>query len=101
RFSPEGGMVWVRLRDENGAFRLMVRDQGPGVSDEDRERIFQPFERAQRTSRLGGLGLGLFISRQIAQLHGGNVTLVESISGIGNLFEAYFPTRLGMYAIPA
>lgn len=93
RFSPEGGVVWIRLRDEDGAFRLTVRDQGPSIPIEDRERIFQPFERAQRTSRMGGLGLGLFISRQIALLHGGNVSLVESIPGKGNVFEAYFPTR--------
>lgn len=93
RFSPEGGVVWVKLREEGGAFRMTVRDQGPSIPMEDRERIFQPFERAQRTSRMGGLGLGLFISRQIAQLHGGNVSLVESVPGKGNVFEAYFPIR--------
>ena len=91
RFSPEGGVVWVKLKGEGGSFRLTIRDQGPSVPVEDRERIFQPFERAQRTSRLGGLGLGLFISRQIAQLHGGNVSLIESVPGKGNVFEAYFP----------
>jgi len=95
RFSPEGGVVWIKLRGEGGSFRLTVRDQGPSVPVEDRERIFQPFERAQRTSRLGGLGLGLYISRQIAQLHGGNVSLVESVPGKGNVFEAYFPVSSG------
>jgi signal transduction histidine kinase len=93
RFSPEGGVVWVRLRPDGESFRLSVRDQGPSVPMEDRERIFQPFERAQRTARLGGLGLGLFISRQIAQLHGGNVGLIESVPGKGNVFEATFPMR--------
>lgn len=93
RFSPEGGTVWVRLSQGEGSFRLSVRDQGPCVPIEDRERIFHPFERAQRTSRMGGMGLGLFISRQIAQLHGGNVVLAESVPGKGNLFEAVFPTR--------
>jgi signal transduction histidine kinase len=93
RFSPEGGVVWVRLRPDGESFRLSVRDQGPSVPMEDRERIFQPFERAQRTARLGGLGLGLFISRQIAQLHGGNVGLIESVPGKGNVFEATFPLR--------
>ena len=93
RFSPEGGVVWIRLRKEDESFRLTVRDQGPSIPLEDRDRIFQPFERAQRTGRMGGLGLGLFISRQIAQLHGGNVDLVESIPGKGNVFEASFPMR--------
>ncbi|OFZ00082.1 MAG: hypothetical protein A2Z97_04325 [Bdellovibrionales bacterium GWB1_52_6] len=93
RFSPEGGSVWVKLAESSGAFRLSVRDQGPAVPLEDRERIFHPFERAQRTARMGGMGLGLFISKQIAQLHGGNVMLVESIPGKGNVFEAYFPIK--------
>lgn len=98
RFSPEGGVIWIRLREEEGAFRLTVRDQGPSIAMEDRERIFQPFERAQRTARMGGLGLGLFISRQIAQLHGGNVSLLESVPGKGNVFEAYFPMRTSQLA---
>ena len=93
RFSPEGGVVWIRLKPDAEAFHFTVRDQGPSVPMEDRERIFKPFERAQRTARLGGLGLGLFISRQIAQLHGGNVALVESVPGKGNVFEAHFPIR--------
>lgn len=93
RFSPEGGVVWIRLKGDSEDFQLLVRDQGPSVSMGDRERIFQPFEKTQRTSRLGGSGLGLFISRQIAQLHGGNVNLVESIPGKGNLFEAHFPIQ--------
>ena len=93
RFSPEGGVIWIKLVQDADWFRLIVRDQGPSVPTEDRERIFHPFERAQRTGRLGGLGLGLFISREIASLHGGMVQLVESIPGKGNLFEASFPLR--------
>ena len=102
RFSPEGGVVWIRLRDGDGTMRLTVRDQGPSVPPEDRERIFQPFERAQRTARFGGLGLGLFISRQIAQLHGGDVVLAESAPGKGNVLEATFPLRaVGIQAAAA
>ncbi|NBU21455.1 sensor histidine kinase [bacterium] len=91
RFSPEGGIIHLSLKKDATHFRLFVRDQGPSILLEDRERIFQPFERAQKTSRLGGLGLGLYISRQIAQLHGGTVVLKESLLGKGNLFEATFP----------
>jgi len=93
RFSPEGGVVWIRLKEEEDSFRLLVRDQGPSLPAEDRERIFQPFERVHRSARMGGMGLGLFISRQIALLHGGNVSLIESVPGKGNVFEAYFPKR--------
>lgn len=94
RFSPEGGMIWIRLRKDQDELRLSVRDQGPSVPLEDRERIFQPFERVQRTGRLGGLGLGLFISRQIARLHGGDVILADSLPGRGNLFEATFSEKI-------
>jgi len=93
RFSPEGGVVWIKLRSADGGIILSVRDQGPSLPEADRARIFQPFERAQRTGRLGGLGLGLFISRQIAQMHGGTVILSESLPGKGNVFEAIFPAR--------
>lgn len=101
RFSPEGGTVWIRLHleAEGDAFRFFVRDQGPSIPIEDRERIFQPFEQAERTGRLGGLGLGLFISREIAQLHGGNVTLLESVPGKGNVFEAYIPIHRSQLAL--
>lgn|GEM_PF-782172 len=91
RFSPEGGVVWIKLRQDPDGFRLTVRDQGPSVPPEDRDRLFRPFERTQRTSRLGGLGLGLYISRQITLLHCGNVSLIESVPGKGNVIEAYFP----------
>lgn len=94
RFSPEGGVVWIRaVQVGKDGMKLSVRDQGPSVPEADRLRIFLPFEKASRTTRLGGLGLGLFISRQIAQLHGGDVKLSESLPGKGNLFVAHFPGR--------
>lgn len=93
RFSPEGGVVWIKLREDASGFRLSVRDQGASIPIADRDRIFQPFEKALRTSRLGGLGLGLYISRQIALLHGGNASLIESVPGKGNVIEASFPSR--------
>ena len=94
RFSPEGAVVWVRLKEVEDEFVLSIRDQGPSIPELDRERVFRPFEQAQRTTRLGGLGLGLFISRQIAQLHRGNVTLAEALPGRGNILEARFPLRI-------
>ena len=94
RFSPEGGVVWVRLKEADDQFIVSIRDQGPSIPEGDRERVFRPFEQAQRTTRLGGLGLGLFISRQIAQLHHGNVVLVEGSPGRGNVLEVRFPIGL-------
>ncbi|MBU6376499.1 MAG: HAMP domain-containing histidine kinase, partial [Bdellovibrionales bacterium] len=93
RMSPEGGVIWIRLRVEGNDLVLSVRDQGQGISAEDRTRVFEPFERAQAVARMGGLGLGLFISRQIARLHGGDVVLLPSIAARGNIFEARFPVK--------
>jgi signal transduction histidine kinase len=93
RMSPEGGVIWVRLRQEGNDMVLNVRDQGSVIPSEDRERVFEPFERARAVARMGGLGLGLFISRQIARLHGGDVVLLPSVGARGNVFEARFPIR--------
>ncbi len=91
RFSPEGGTVRFLLQDGEGDFTLLVRDQGPAVNQADREKIFEPFRFMSQTGRLGGLGLGLFISRQITLLHGGRLTLFVNGSPQGNTFEAHFP----------
>jgi signal transduction histidine kinase len=91
RMSPEGGVVWVRLRKEGGDVVLSVRDQGQVIPAEDRERVFEPFERARAVARMGGLGLGLYISRQIARRHGGELLLLPTGVARGNVFEARFP----------
>jgi len=91
RMSPEGGTVWVRLRQEGNEIVLAVRDQGALIPPEDRERVFEPFERARAVARMGGLGIGLYLSRQIARLHGGDVVLLPSVAARGNVFEARFP----------
>jgi signal transduction histidine kinase len=54
-----------------------VRDHGPGIRVADRERIFRRFERAANVRESSGLGLGLFISRQIVEAHGGRVVFED------------------------
>lgn len=55
--------------------RITVKDRGPGIPDEDLERVFEPFYRAQHTHRTEGVGLGLWIAREGAAAHGGLLTL--------------------------
>lgn len=93
RFSPEGGMVQVRLRSGPTWCLLSVRDQGPGLSDEDLEHLFERFyrgDRARARSPRGGSGLGLSIVQQIAHAHGGRVQAANHPEG-GALLELLLP----------
>lgn len=86
KFTPEGGRVSVSvgLAPGGGALDIAVRDSGPGIPAEQLERIFTMFYQVDATStrRAGGLGLGLFIARGVAQAHGGDVHM-ESEYGQG------------------
>jgi len=82
----------VRSTGEDGA--IEVRDHGAGISELDRSRIFEPFERAvvPRGSK-PGFGLGLWITRQLVVAHQGEIT-VESQPGIGSVFTASLPRAI-------
>ncbi|HLL53011.1 MAG TPA: HAMP domain-containing sensor histidine kinase, partial [Myxococcaceae bacterium] len=82
--------VTVRLEQLRGRARLSVRDEGPGIALEDQGRIFERFEQAGANTRRSGLGLGLYIVRQIVELHGGRVW-VESVPGRGATFLVEVP----------
>jgi two-component system heavy metal sensor histidine kinase CusS len=77
RHSPPGAAVEVRLRDTNEHVVVTVSDEGRGVPDGDRERIFEPFFRGAHESvnDVPGVGLGLAIARKIASAHGGALEL--------------------------
>ena len=75
KYSPEGGPVELALsQPEPRAIRLEVRDHGVGVAPESRAHIFDRLYQAREVDRTAGLGLGLYISRQIISLHGGTIT---------------------------
>src|SRR4029453_7184238 len=69
--------------------RLCVKDEGPGISREDNERIFSQLERAAHPN-VAGMGLGLWIVRRIVAAHGGTIS-VDSEPGRGASFTALFP----------
>ena len=93
KFSPEGGVVHVGMdRGLQGALVISIRDAGIGISDADAERVFEPFVQGDGGSnrRFNGLGLGLAISRKIARLHGGDVTL-QGQPGVGSEARLILP----------
>jgi PAS domain S-box-containing protein len=86
--------VEVSLSKEDGNARLVVRDHGPGIPAESRDKIFDRFEQGSQSRKVGGLGLGLYIVKQIVDAHEGNIR-VESEPGYGSSFIVYLPLKLG------
>lgn len=87
KYAGDAGPVEITVRD--GVVR--IRDRGPGIPDEERERVFERFYRAATARGAPGSGLGLSIVRQVARTHGGDVTLSAAPGG-GLLAELRLPT---------
>lgn len=90
RYTPSGGDVFIRTRTSDAGYVVLeVADTGIGFSSEELARIFEPFERpaAEQGFQFGGLGLGLFISRNIIEQHGGTLTAESRGENQGALFR--------------
>jgi two-component system sensor histidine kinase VicK len=87
KFTPQGGRIDVELLEYEGHARLRVQDTGVGIPADLQEQVFDKFSQAARAGLYGttSTGLGLFITRQIVQLHGGKIWL-ESQEGKGTSF---------------
>ena len=85
-----GQPVEVSVERTGDLVRIDVRDQGKGIAPSDLERIFEPYERGARNGEPKGLGLGLYISRQLAISHGGELR-VTSKPGEGSVFSLILP----------
>ena len=93
KYSPEGPKIKVELYKQNEEILLSVQDQGIGIPKEDRNKLFQPFQRASNTKQIQGNGLGLNIVKEFLLLHGGEITF-NSIINKGSKFIAHLPTKL-------
>jgi len=89
RYSPDRSHIWIRLERDADRVRVIVADQGPGLSEQEQGRVFEKFERLGRSGD-GGSGLGLFISRRLARAMGGELS-VESTPGQGARFILELP----------
>ena len=89
RYAPEGTQIQIMTAQEGASAQIIVIDQGPGVADADRERIFEKFERLGRDDS-GGNGLGLYISRRLARAMKGDIR-IDGAPGEGACFILSLP----------
>ena len=90
KYSPENTEIRISARQEDEHIVIGVSDRGPGISHEDQERLFAPFERLESTVTKAGLGLGLLVCRRLVEAHGGKIW-VESEPGSGSTFWFKLP----------
>jgi signal transduction histidine kinase len=96
KYSPSGGSVDVELINRGDIARVTVTDNGVGIAKEDLPILFTRFGRVStsQTAHLPGTGLGLYLGRQLARLHGGEIT-VDSAPGRGSTFTLHLPVAAG------
>ncbi|MFA5943881.1 MAG: ATP-binding protein [Candidatus Thermoplasmatota archaeon] len=91
KFTPSGGHVVARVDASDGRARLEVTDDGRGISPADLDKLFQPFIRVGDTAKVAGTGLGLYISRGLARLMGGDLVAASPGEGKGATFTLTLP----------
>jgi two-component system sensor histidine kinase GlrK len=91
KYTPSCGRVAVSLASRGGFATIDVRDNGPGIAEADRERIFEPFYqgRAEYQSSVKGTGLGLAIAKEYVEAHDGSIEVISS--ALGAHFRVRFP----------
>ncbi|HXF73200.1 MAG TPA: ATP-binding protein [Actinomycetota bacterium] len=93
RHTPAGTRIWVTTRPVPGGVEIAVEDEGPGVAEELREAVFEPFHQVPgKPNHSPGVGIGLSLVRRFAELHGGRAW-VEDRPGGGASFRVFLPGR--------
>jgi signal transduction histidine kinase len=94
KFSHEGGTVDVSSYEDDGMVRVLINDNGIGISAADQQEIFKPFKQLDSSldRRYGGTGLGLYLVKKLTEIHGGAVS-VKSEVGKGSTFTLSLPVN--------
>jgi len=91
KFTPEGGKITLGAREDDGNLVVEVKDTGPGIAEEEQQRLFDPYHRIDSDrERFSGLGLGLALCKTLVELHRGRIW-VESRAGRGSTFGFSLP----------
>jgi signal transduction histidine kinase len=91
KFTPEGGRITLRAKEEDSNLVVEVEDTGPGIPQEEQKQLFQPYHRQiPDREHLSGLGLGLALCKYLVELHGGKIW-VQSEIGKGSTFGFSIP----------
>jgi two-component system CheB/CheR fusion protein len=91
KFGYPEGKITVRVFSDSSTVSVQVQDRGMGIAAEEQARLFEPYFRTEQDrQRFPGLGLGLAVSKQIVEAHGGRIS-VESAPGVGSTFTAELP----------
>jgi signal transduction histidine kinase len=101
KYSPAGGPVECELTGRGSIAQVNVTDEGVGIAKQDLPILFTRFGRVStpQTNHLQGTGLGLYLGRQLARLHGGEIT-VDSVPGRGSTFTLHLPVSAPSSAVP-
>jgi sigma-B regulation protein RsbU (phosphoserine phosphatase) len=91
--TPTGTSIWLRISPTEGGVLIAVEDEGPGVPDETKTLIFEPFRRGPTTSSIRGSGVGLYLVSRFSELHGGR-SWVEDRPGGGASFQVFLPATV-------
>jgi two-component system, OmpR family, sensor histidine kinase VicK len=92
KYSPDGSEIFVNVEDRGDSVITSVCDRGIGIPADELTQVFERFHRGRQVSstNYGGLGLGLYITKQIVERHGGSIW-VESAEGLGTTFHFSLP----------
>jgi len=108
KFTPPGGHIWLTVAPHSDRVSVVVRDSGIGITPEDQDRVFGMFVQLNRDMRRSqtGLGIGLTLVKQMAELHGGSVSVWSEGVGKGSEFTVTLPmapaaTQAALTAAPA
>jgi two-component system sensor histidine kinase SenX3 len=96
KYSYENSHITITTESKNGRLYIAVKDEGVGIADEDMTKLFGKFSRIDNdlSVRAGGSGIGLYLSKQVARLHHGDI-VVSSVPHTGSTFTLILPLGKG------